>query len=187
MTINMPRHLHEDQFGALASDMETRGGFTIKAFGPDAGLRGRDMLSVGGMAPGRMIPAPTRASDIESYTQEHRAALSKPGANLGGWQETNTERALDVSQQFSRTPAGHAGARGMTLAKNEKAYGELDASGDYAGEHHNPFSTRGLGEHGVAGHVNRLKADPGSYESVVSGDVMGGMQRWVRGPQRRQG
>lgn len=119
-----------------------------------------DSLMVGGQAPGVSHDAPIQPQVIQNYAAS-RPELQQPAHAMGAWYDKGrhpkAQVDLDVSKAYPRTTAGHQAARADTLSKDEIAYGELDAEGEYAGEHANPFSTRKMG---------RSAANEADYTSV---------------------
>lgn len=100
---------------------------------------------------------------------------------------------LDVARRFPRTIVGRRGARAETLARNEMAYGEVDAAGGYVGTHNNPFSSRVMGrtpenkDTYLTKQAARNRAlhfrsgiTPEAMSRLMSGDRPGAMEAWVR-------
>jgi hypothetical protein len=193
--------LNRDQFKELADTAntippgETESGFSAKAQqGPNGEVvLARDRLMVGGV-PGSVaesLPAPISGRQTAAFARKNKSQLAGPEMYMGAWHESErqprAEVDLDVSEGFPRTPAGTTAARSATVARNERAYGEVDENAGYAGTHDNPLSTQRLGDkHGIEEYLNTLRLHPDVYEKVVSGDVLGGVNSWIkRSPVRR--
>ena len=172
--------LSDRQFSGLSDDMENEGGFTVRAFGPEAGKRGADIYSVGGAVPSHVAPGPLGGPAIKAYATQHREILSQPQMNLGGWQESGSDRALDVSKGFPRTPEGLRGAKWQAMKTDQIAIGELNERGDYVGDIDNPFHVR----RDVESRLKAFKAAPEAYLRMMSG-ATGGITEQIRWAQGR--
>jgi hypothetical protein len=183
--------LNHVQFQQLAEEANTlnpdwgnESGFTVKLQqGPKGEIqRASDVNMVGGVVPTISHDAPIGAQSMVRFTRHHANLLAQSEMFVGVWHEGNRQPTaqvdLDVAEAFPRTPEGRLSARIVTIARGEKAYGEVPP-GDYE-THVNPFRTPMAKEkeHGVSEWRKRLMSDPASYASVVGGDVLGAMAGW---------
>lgn len=108
-------------------------GFSVKAYGPNAGDPAMDSYMVGGSS--QYIRNPATAEDLMSYSEGHRESLTADDAYLGGWAPGSRERGeLDVSTAYPRTSVGRATANLDALMNDQEAVGEVNEEGGYAGE-----------------------------------------------------
>jgi hypothetical protein len=176
------------QFQALADQANApEGGFSVRPTPNAAGEveHVTDSYMIGGVpgASGASHDSPMPGRSIASFMRTNRGALSQPNMALGAWHDEKRTPApqvdLDVSNALPRSPEAKREAGMLTLGRNEMAFGEVGKPGEYT-QHDNPFSTRRITEEaGVADYQKTLRADPKSYEGVVSGNVLGAMSSWV--------
>ena len=178
------------QFGALADRANAPGGgFSVR---PQPNAQGEieqvtNSYMVGGVpgSTGASHDAPISGRPIASFMRSNRGALATGDTALGAWHDeerTPTSQVdLDVSNALTRSPEAKVNAGLLTLKRNEMAFGEIGHKPSEYTQHDNPFSTRRITpEAGVEDYRKTLRADPRSYEAVVSGNVLGGMFDWVR-------
>lgn len=183
--------LSKKQVGHLVTEANTldpdwnEAGFTVKATREPGGSiqRPRDRYLVGGAVKTDTAAAPLTSGRLTTFMGAHESILHQSEHYAGAWHEgSRGEVDLDVSQGHPRTAAGEEAARTSSVTRNEKAYGEIDTKGDYAGSVTNPFST----QRKPMEHLEALRSDPGAYADVVSGDVLGGMSSWSKRRPVRQ-
>lgn len=137
---NMTNILSDGQFAYLA-DEAMREGFSVKAFGPDAGEHASYGYMIGTAGHGHDIEP---ASDItgqhvKDYTFRKQDVLSQPDMYLGGWRGGKPERAsLDVAKKVPSTLKGKKEALNAMIYANQEAAGHLMEPGDYS-QVDNPF------------------------------------------------
>lgn len=135
------------QSSNLAAKATNEGGFSVSVSGGKVEGISSAYL-VGGQAPTTSLDMPITGANVSQYVRS-RPELRSPEFGFGAWHDSDRQPKaqvdLDVIKQFPVTPEGKRNARTETLAKGEIAYGEVDASGGYAGEHNNPFAARRMG------------------------------------------
>lgn len=131
------RPLSAGQAAGLARTINKGEGFSVKAFGPNAGRAASDSYMVAGIsgAPEGKIPDPVSGVHIRNYAGAHEDALVPEDRYLGGWRGT-----LDVSKALPRgdrsDPYNMAKLEATTAAMiaGEDAVGEIDENSDYVGD-----------------------------------------------------
>lgn len=134
------RNLSDAQLGDYTQEANSGGGFSVRAFGKDAGREATDSYMVGGQVPSADFVGGASTADARTFIERHRDALSPAGKYFGGWGGgvSPPRTSLDVSTALPRTPFGEARARGISVRTNQEAYGELNETGDYINEVANP-------------------------------------------------
>lgn len=188
--LTLANMVHENEgFSVYVDDAGDLGGGGVRKVS--------DSLMVGGQAPGESHDAPIRPQAIRAYAAS-RPELQQPAHAMGAWYDTKRHPKpqidLDVAKAYPRTTEGHREARADTLSKDEMAYGELDAEGEYAGTHNNPFSTRVMGRHAgneadyttraaarARGEHFRTGITSEAMLNLMAGNRPAAKQAWVRG------
>ena len=124
-------------------------GFSVKAFGSNAGERATNAYMVGTGGVDFPNSNPT-ASEIEDVANANETALRRHDMYLGGWGGQEPVRAsLDVAQAFTRGSKMSQVETLRTAARfNQEAIGVVDNSGNYAGEVKNPHYVAGAPQTG---------------------------------------
>ena len=191
--------LNKAQFKTLAETANTipvgenEAGFTVSAKqGPQGELvEASDRFMVGGVPgqKGASHDAPISGRTIAGFTRSNRALLEQPEMYIGAWHEGDrpprAQVDLDVAQGFERTAKGSKDARTATLARNERAFGEI-APDDFR-THTNQFSTRRISDKSEdsrdppgSEYLKTLRRDPTTYAAVVGGNVLGALNQWIK-------
>ena len=111
--------LSSQQFGDLAGELHTKGGFSINVH---TGKRPTSGVMVSDMIGERQLPARQATGPaIQSYTEESKGKrLRGPNRFLGGWKEGDTAY-LDRSTRYPDTPHGQARGYVRMVANLQKA------------------------------------------------------------------
>lgn len=185
--------LNRQQFQKMA-DKANQGGFSfdIHSGRPEAVT---NSYMVGGQVPTTSVNAPATGAHVESFVNQNAANLQLPGRAVGAWLDSSRQPSaqvdIDVAQAHPRTGAGRTSARQETLDRDERAYGEVDEQGDYAGTHNNPFSAQAMSRQ--PGDVNYLSPKSASVRGehfrsginssalarLLEGDRPGARRDWV--------
>lgn len=132
--------LNYRQFSALNEKLnyqdEYGSGFSVRAYGPDAGEIAKDAYMVSDAAHEQHIPYPSRTEDLMTYAEAKRGPLSTGDTYFGAWAERGASRGmLDVSRAYPRNVSGRARAQMAAYRNRQDAFGEVNAAGGYEGEH----------------------------------------------------
>jgi len=104
--------LSSQQFGELAGELHTKGGFSVNVH---TGERPTSGIMVSDLRGERQFPKGATGPDIQAYAQENKGKrlqhTRQTQRYLGGWQEGKTSY-LDRSTRYPDTP--HGRARGYT-------------------------------------------------------------------------
>lgn len=164
MTLKGPKG---SQFQGLRNLLDTSGGFSMRVAAPGVGRIAKDSYMVGLSGLGRDgLDTPVSNQEIQTFIEDRADDLSAPGRHMGGWVSPTGKTALDVSQAHPRTPEGESAARAEALRGHQEAYGEVGHSGEYVGDHPNPFHMAGHGD---------------AHANPVGSIILRGAQQWVEG------
>ena len=124
-------HLNYRQVEKLMKRVNSGGGFSVKAYGPDVGTEAENVHMVGGGGRGLNIFPAEVGGDVEATTEQGMAfaetrknALSGPRSWMGGW-HGDDRIALDVSHSYPQTRRGAMRARKAAVRRGEEAFGTL--------------------------------------------------------------
>lgn len=138
--------LSDAQFSTLAETANSGGGFSVRAYGPQAGEVAKDGFMVGIPGHGADYAPTASASDARSFVESRADQLRPEGRYFGGWGGgTPSRTSFDVAQRFDRTPGGSTRARLLAARSNQEAIGEVDETGDYVGDINVPGHRTGEG------------------------------------------
>lgn len=132
--------LSDAQLNFLA-DEAIKVGFSVKAFGPNAGERASYGYMVGTSGHGHDIfpESAITGQHIRDYTNSKEDVLSQKDMYLGGWIGGKPKRAsLDVSKRVPSTLRGKHEALTAMIHANQEAAGHVMEPDDYS-ETKNPF------------------------------------------------
>lgn len=125
-------HLNYRQIDKFVQRANAGGGFSVKAFGPDAGREAENVHMVGtGSRHGLDIYPAEVGGDVHASTEQGMAftetrenALRSPNAYWGGWHGGN-RISYDVSRSFPQTRRGEQKARRFAVKRGEEAIGTV--------------------------------------------------------------
>ena len=151
-------HLNFSQIANYIKRANSGGGFSVKAYGPDAGTEPENVHMVGGVGgAGQDIYPPEVGHDVEatteqgmSFVEQRENLLRGPRSFFGGW-HGDDRISLDVSHSYPTTRRGTMRARKAAVRRGEETIGTLGrrttgGTATYAGGTDNPFygKTRSL-------------------------------------------
>ena len=132
--------LSNSQFYYLAKKaMNT--GFSVKAFGPNAGKRAAYTYLVGTAGHGSDVEPSSAITGkhVKDYALSKEDVLSQPDMYLGGWKGGDPERAsLDVTRGMPSTLKGKKAALTAMIYGNQEAAGHVMRPNTYT-QIDNPF------------------------------------------------
>jgi hypothetical protein len=113
--------LSSQQFGDLAGELHTKGGFSVNVH---TGERPQSGYMVSDLRGEKKMPlSEVQGSDIESYARQKKGKrLMGPHRFLGGWANQEDANAyLDRSTHYPDTPWGQSKAYVRMVSNNQKA------------------------------------------------------------------
>jgi hypothetical protein len=134
---NMTNTLSAAQFQHLAGEIHKGEGFSVKAFGPDAGKSPEygHMVGLGGGTREMDIRPATALTPehISGFVSQNEDMLSTDDHYLGGWMGNNEEGtdprgSVNVSRRFNPYGSGRDAALAMAIQENQQAIGVLHAA-----------------------------------------------------------
>ncbi len=118
------------------------GGFSVRAYGPQAGQMPDSAYMVGIPGYGEDFTPAATVAQARDFVRSRKNVLTRGDHFLGGWQGSNPQRtSLDVSRAFTPLSSKRAqmSARMLAVRGNQEAIGVVPEGGGYAGEYGNPF------------------------------------------------
>lgn len=136
MARRMPRRAVADLAKTVNQEAQQKGstGWTVRAYGPEAGAKGTDSFAVA-MHKGVVeepIKTPLLTRALTRYQRKHKGLLSQDAWH-GGWVPSKGEGFQDVTSLYPRTDEGFIEAYKAGARNLQDEIGEIGPTGDYIG------------------------------------------------------
>jgi hypothetical protein len=118
-------NLNENELAELASELSVpNGGFTVKAYGPEAGSPPPKSVLVGIAEHGMNdIPQPVNASDVEGFIESRKGPLQEERNYLGGWSPAETRNVTDDYGDEKIVPTGKSAPAALDVTEAIPGWG----------------------------------------------------------------